>query len=171
TIALSLLASVIVLAIAYPFAYAITFVFPRRRQLLYFLVLVSLFGGYLVRIYAWRTILGAEGVINGTLITLGIIQEPIRALLNSPIAVVIALVNFLVPLAVLPIYAAMQNVSPGLLEASRDLGAGSVDVTRSVVLPLTLPGVRVAFIFVFIASTGEFAIPSLLGGTETQFVG
>jgi spermidine/putrescine transport system permease protein len=76
-----------------------------------------------------------------------------------------------VPLAVLPIYAAMQNVSPGLLEASRDLGAGSVDVTRSVVLPLTLPGVRVAFIFVFIAATGEFAIPSLLGGTETQFVG
>src|SRR5262249_18265156 len=117
TITLSLLASVIVLAVAYPFAYAITFVFPRRRQLLYFLVLVSLFGGYLVRIYAWRTILGAEGVINGTLITLGVIQDPVRWLLNSPIAVEIALVNFLVPLAVLPIYAAMQNVSPGLLEA------------------------------------------------------
>jgi spermidine/putrescine transport system permease protein len=171
TIGLSLLASTIVVAIAFPFAYTLTFVFGRHRQLLYFLVLVSLFGGYLVRIYAWRTILGAEGVINGTLISLGLINEPIRAILNSPFAVVVALVNFLVPLAVLPIYAAMQNVSPGVLEAARDLGGNSWSVTRGVVLPLTLPGVRVAFIFTFIASAGEFAIPSLLGGTETEFVG
>jgi spermidine/putrescine transport system permease protein len=171
TIGLSLLASVIVIAIAYPFTYALTFVFPTRRQLLYFLVLVSLFGGYLVRIYAWRSILGAEGVINGTLLSLGIIDEPIRAILNSPFAVVVALVNFLVPLAVLPIYAAMQNVSPGLLEAARDLGSGPVATSRWVVLPLVMPGVRVAFIFTFIAAAGEFAIPSLLGGTETQFVG
>ncbi len=171
TIALALLASVIVVAIAYPFTYALTFVFGRRRQLLYFLVLVSLFGGYLVRIYAWRSILGAEGVINGTLLSLGIIDEPIRWILNSPFAVVVALVNFLVPLAVLPIYAAMQNVSPGLIEAGRDLGSGSWSITRWIVLPLVMPGVRVAFIFTFIAATGEFAIPSLLGGTETAFVG
>lgn len=171
TIGLSLLASLIVVGMAFPFAYALTFIFGRRRQLLYFLVLVSLFGGYLVRIYAWRTILGAEGVVNGTLLALGLINEPNRSILNSPFAVVVALVNFLVPLAVLPIYAAMQNVSPGLLEAARDLGANSWNVTRWVVFPLTLPGVRVAFIFTFIASAGEFAIPSLLGGTETQFVG
>lgn len=171
TIGLSLLASVIVVAIAYPFTYALTFVFPRRRQLLYFLVLVSLFGGYLVRIYAWRSILGVEGVINGTLLSLGIIDEPIRWILNSPFSVVVALVNFLVPLAVLPIYASMQNVSPGLLEAARDLGSGPLTTTRWVVLPLVLPGVRVAFVFTFIAAAGEFAIPALLGGTGTQFVG
>ena len=95
--------------------------------------------GLFVRIYAWRTILGIEGLVNGTLLTFGWIHEPIREILNSPFAVVVALVNFLVPLAVLPIYSSMQNVSPGLLEAARDLGSSRVDVTRRVMLPLVLP--------------------------------
>ena len=170
TIVLSFIAAVLAVAIAYPFAYIITFVFPARSRGLYFLVLVSLFGGYLVRIYAWRTILGVEGMINGTLLTLGWINEPIREILNSPFAVVIALINFLVPLAVLPIYAAMQNVSPGLLEAARDLGSSRLDVTRRVMLPLVLPGVRVAFAFCFIAAAGDFAIPALLGGAGSSFI-
>ena len=171
TMVLSLLASVLAIALAYPFAHIVTFVFPNRSRSLYFLVLVALFGGYLVRIYAWRTILGVEGVINGTLLTLGIIQEPIREILNGPFAVVVAMVNFLVPLAVLPIYAAMQNVSPGLLEAARDLGSSRLDVTRRVVLPLVMPGVLVAFAFCFIGSAGDFAIPALLGGVTSSFVG
>ena len=79
--------------------------------------------------------------------------------------------NFLVPLAVLPIYASMQNVSPGLLEAARDLGSSRLDITRRVVLPLVLPGVLVAFAFCFIASAGDFAIPALLGGVESPFIG
>jgi spermidine/putrescine transport system permease protein len=170
TILLSFLSAVLAVALAYPFAHLITFVFPRRSRMLYFLILVSLFGGYLVRIYAWRTILGIEGLINGTLLTLGWIHEPIREILNSPFAVVLALVNFLVPLAVLPIYASMQNVSPGLIEAARDLGSSRVDVTRRVMLPLVLPGVRVAFAFCFIAAAGDFAIPALLGGVGSPFI-
>ena len=170
TIFLSFLSAAIAVAIAYPFAYLISFVFPRRSRTLYFLVLVSLFGGYLVRIYAWRTILGVEGMINGTLLTLGWIDAPIREILNSPFAVVVAMVNFLVPLAVLPIYASMQNVSPGLLEAARDLGSSRLDVTQRVVLPLVLPGVRVAFAFCFIAAAGDFAIPALLGGVGSPFI-
>ena len=94
TVIVALTVTVGTLLIAYPFTYIITFVFPARRQVLYFLVLVTLFGSYLVRIYAWRTILGAEGVINGTLTETGIINEPLRFLLNSPLAVVIALTNF-----------------------------------------------------------------------------
>lgn len=171
TVGLSLLSAVLSVGLAYAFVYILSFVFPGRRQLLYFLMLVSLFGGYLVRIYAWRTILGAEGVVNGTLMSLGVIQEPIRWILNSPFSVVVAIVNFLVPLAVLPIYAAMQNVSPNLLEAARDLGSSRADVNRRIVLPLVMPGVRVAFAFCLIASAGEFAIPALLGGTDTAFVG
>ncbi len=170
TVLLSALSAVLAVAIAYPFAHLITFVFPGRSRTLYFLVLVSLFGGYLVRIYAWRTILGIEGMINGTLLTLGWIQQPIREILNSPFAVVVAMVNFLVPLAVLPIYASMQNVSPGLLEAARDLGSSRLDVTQRIMLPLVLPGVRVAFAFCFIAAAGDFAIPALLGGVGSPFI-
>jgi len=171
TVVLAFLSAVIAVALAYPFAYIVTFIFPGRTRSLYFLVLVALFGGYLVRIYAWRTILGVEGVINGTLLTVGVIDEPIRAILNGPFAVVVSLVNFLVPLAVLPIYASMQNVSPGLIEAARDLGSSRVDVTRRVMLPLVMPGVRVAFAFCFIAAAGDFAIPALLGGVESPFIG
>ncbi len=171
TVVLAFLSAAIAVALAYPFAYIVTFIFPGRSRSLYFLVLVALFGGYLVRIYAWRTILGVEGVINGTLMTVGVIDEPIRAILNGPFAVVVSLVNFLVPLAVLPIYASMQNVSPGLIEAARDLGSSRVDVTRRVMLPLVMPGVRVAFAFCFIAAAGDFAIPALLGGVESPFIG
>lgn len=171
TISIALAVTIAVLLIAYPFTYLITFVFPRQRQWLYFLVLVTLFGSYLVRIYAWRTILGAEGVINETLLSVGLIGEPIRELLNSPLAVGIALTNFLVPLAVLPIHAAMQNVSPGLLEAGRDLGAGRLHLVRTVALPLTLPGVRVAAAFTFIAAAADFATPALLGGATGRMAG
>lgn len=171
TVLVALCVTVAVLCIAYPFTYLITFVFPRRRQLLYFLVLVTLFGSYLVRIYAWRTILGAEGVINETLLSLGLIGEPIRELLNSPLAVGIALTNFLVPLAVLPIQAAMSNVSPGLLEAGRDLGAGRLHLVRTVALPLTLPGVRVAAAFTFIGAAADYATPALLGGASGRMAG
>jgi len=171
TLGIALCVTVAVLCIAYPFTYLITFVFPRRRQWLYFLVLVTLFGSYLVRIYAWRTILGAEGVINETLLSLGLIGEPIRELLNSPLAVGIALTNFLVPLAVLPISAAMANVSPGLLEAGRDLGAGRLHLVRTVALPLTLPGVRVAAAFTFIGAAADYATPALLGGASGRMAG
>ena len=170
TVLLAFLSALLAVVIAYPFAHLITFVFPRRSRTLYFLVLVSLFGGYLVRIYAWRTILGIEGVVNGTLLTLGWITDPIREILNSPFAVVVALVNFLIPLAVLPIYASMQNVSPGLIEAARDLGSSRLDITRRIMLPLVLPGVRVAFAFCFIAAAGDFAIPALLGGVGSSFI-
>jgi spermidine/putrescine transport system permease protein len=160
-----------VLAVAYPFTYVITFVLPARRQVLYFLVLVTLFGSYLVRIYAWRTILGREGLINATLTGVGLIPEPLDVLLSSPLAVGIALTNFLLPLAVLPIYAAMQNVSPSLLEAARDLGAGRLAVMRQVALPLTMPGVRVAAAFTFIAAAADFATPALLGGASGRMAG
>jgi len=171
TAVIALVVTVVVLLIAYPFAYVVTFALPRRRQTIYFLVLVTLFGSYLARIYAWRTILGSEGVINSSLLGLGVIDEPLKFLLNSPVAVVIALTNFLIPLAVLPIYSAMQNVSPGLLEAGRDLGGGRLQVLRGIVLPLTLPGVRVAAAFTFIAAASDYATPTLLGGPIGRMAG
>lgn len=171
TAAIALVVTLVVLLVAYPFVYIVTFVLPQRGQTVYFLVLVTLFGSYLARIYAWRTILGSEGVINSSLMGLGAIDEPLKFLLNSPFAVVIALTNFLIPLAVLPIYSAMQNVSPGLLEAGRDLGGGRMQVLRGIVLPLTLPGVRVAAAFTFIAAASDYATPTLLGGPIGRMAG
>ena len=171
TMKYSALVSLIVLLLAYPFAYALTFVFPRRKQFVYFLVLVSLFGGYLVRVYSWRTLLGERGLLNTGLIQLGIVHEPVRAFLNSGTAIVIVMVNFLLPLGVLPIYNAMQNVPRGLIEASRDLGGGQLHTIRRVILPLTMRGAAAAFAFTYIATSAEWVTPQLVGGTGDQFVG
>jgi len=171
TLLLALLVAVLVLVIAYPFAYALTFVFPRRRQLLYFLVLVSLFGGYLVRIYAWRTMLGKEGLINSALEGAGVIDHPVGFFLNSQFAIVLTLVNFYLPLGVLPIFSAMQNVSPALLEAADDLGSSRLHAMRRVLIPMTMRGVTAAFAFTFIAAAAEWVTPLLVGGAGDQFVG
>jgi spermidine/putrescine transport system permease protein len=171
TVEYAAIVSAIVLLLAYPFAYALTFVFPRRRQLLYFIVLVSLFGGFLVRVYSWRTMLGEKGLLNEGLIAAGLIDQPVRLFLNSGTAIVIVMVNFLLPLGILPIYSAMQNVRPGLIEASRDLGSGRLHTVRRVILPLTMRGVAAAFAFTFIATAAEWVTPQLVGGTGNQFVG
>ncbi|MEA2365553.1 MAG: spermidine/putrescine transport system permease protein [Thermoleophilaceae bacterium] len=171
TLLLALAVSVVVVTVSYTFVYLINFVFARHRALLYFLVLVSLFSGYLVRIYAWRTLLGAQGVVNEALLTIGLIDRPLRFLLNGWFAVGVALVNFMIPLAVLPLHAAMANVSPKTLEAARDLGAGPVTIFRQVLLPLTRGGIVVAFAFVFIASAADVVTPTLLGGVQAQMVG
>ena len=171
TIQVAAIITVIVLVVSFPCAYVLNFVFRAKRQLLYFLILVSLFGGYIVRIYAWRSILGRQGVINQSLIGMGVIDEPVRYLLNSMFAVGTSLVNFLVPLGVLPIFAAMQNVSPHVIEAARDLGASRLRAARQIVLPLSMRGVRAATAFVFIATLGEWVTPRLLGGTKDLLIG
>jgi spermidine/putrescine transport system permease protein len=163
--------SLIVVLVSFPFTYLITFVFRRRRQLLYFLVLVSLFGGYLVRIYAWRNILGRQGVLNQSLIWLGAIDEPLQFFLNSQFAIVLASVNFLIPLGVLPLYSSMQNISGSLIEAARDLGSSRFQAAIKIVLPLSTRGVRAALGFTFIAAAAEWVTPSLLGGTGDQMIG
>lgn len=171
TLSTATITSLIVVAISFPFAFIICYVLPTRRQLLYFLVLVSLFGGYLVRIFAWRNILGRQGFINESLIRLGLIDQPLTVLLNSRGAVILALVNYLIPLGILPIFAAMQNVSASQIEAARDLGASRWHAALKIVLPLTSRGVAAAFAFTFIAAACEWVTPQLLGGTGDQLIG
>lgn len=171
TLTVAAICSVLVVLISFPFAFIISYVLPKRRQLLYFLVLVSLFGGYLVRIFAWRNILGRQGFVNQSLERLGLIDQPLDALLNSRGAVVLALVNFLIPLGVLPIFAAMQNVPAAQIEAARDLGATRWQAALKIVLPLTSRGVGAAFAFTFIAAACDWVTPQLLGGTGDQMIG
>lgn len=166
TISIALVVTGVVLLVAYPFTYVVTFVFPRRRQWLYFLVLVTLFGSYLVRIYAWRTILGTEGLLNAALLQLGLIAEPITALIFSPWAVIVTLVGLLLPLSLLPIWSSMSNVGRDHVEAARDLGSNGLRLHRTVILPMVLPGVGTAFAIAFVLAAGDFVVPTMVGGAQ-----
>jgi spermidine/putrescine transport system permease protein len=171
TVGVGLAAAAIVVPVAFTLAYVMRFVFERRGQLILQLVLLSLFSGYLVRIYAWRTILGKQGLLNSALQSIGIIDQPLDFLIYSNVAVVITLVGLLLPLAVLPLFSAMQNVPRNLLEAARDLGAGRFYVLRTVLVPLVMPGVRTAFAFAFLLAAGDYVTPSLVGGTQSVMIG
>ncbi len=166
TIFVGLLTAGIVVPIAYVFAYLMRFVFDRRAQLLLDLVLISMFSGYLVRIYAWRTILGKEGLLNTALLQLGVIKDPITFLIFSNWAVIITLVGLLIPLALLPIYSSMSNVSRDHLEVAKDLGARGLRLHRTILIPMILPGLSTAFAIAFILAAGDFVVPAMVGGTQ-----
>lgn len=171
TIQVGMVTAAIVVPLAFALSYVMRFVLERRGALILQLVLLSLFSGYLVRIYAWRTILGKQGLLNSTLQYLGLIDEPLDFLIYSQLAVVITLCGLLLPLAVLPIYSAMLNVSDDFMEAARDLGAGFWQRLRTVLLPMVLPGVTTAFAFAFLLSAGDFVTPSLVGGMQSTMIG
>ena len=171
TIEIAIVAAVITTSLAYTYAHLIRFQLRRFQNVLLFVAIVALFSGYLVRIYAWRTILGDEGIMNRALLSLGLVDKPLSFLLYSRAAALIVLVNFLVPLAILPIYAALQNVSDDQIDAARDLGAGAFQAFRKVTLPLAWNGVFAAFSFTFIIAAGDYVTPQLVGGTSGAMIG
>lgn len=171
TVQVGMITAAIVVPVAFALSYVMRFVLERRGALILQLVLLSLFSGYLVRIYAWRTILGKQGLLNTTLQYLGLIDAPLGFLIYSQLAVVITLCGLLLPLAVLPIYSAMLNVPDDFLEAARDLGAGFWQRLRTVLLPTVMPGVTTAFAFAFLLSAGDFVTPSLVGGMQSTMIG
>jgi spermidine/putrescine transport system permease protein len=164
--ALGAAAALICVAAAYPVAYFVTFRLRRARNLALLLVVVSLFTSYLVRLYAWYTIFGENGVVNAALERLGLISHPLLFLLFSRTTVLIAFVNVFLPYAILMIASAMQNVRADLLENARDLGASPLRAFSRVVLPLTMTGAIGAFAYTFILTSGDYITPALLGGTS-----
>ncbi len=171
TLLVGLTTASLVVPVAYLFSYLMRFVFEHRSQLLLDLVLASMFSGYLVRIYAWRTILGKDGILNSVLLEMHLIDEPLRFLIFSNWAVIITLVGLLIPLALLPIYSSMSNVSKDHLEVARDLGSSGLHLHRTILIPMTLPGLRMAFAFAFLLSVGDFVVPALVGGTQGLMIG
>src|SRR4030088_3836688 len=128
------------LLLGYPLAYYLSFHTGPRKELLYQLVIVPLWVSYLVRGYAWKTILGSEGVLNGFLQYLHLTHEPRAFLLYTPFAVVLMLTHIYTPFVFLPIYAALEHIPRPLVEASHDLGAGSLQTFLRIILPLSIPG-------------------------------
>jgi len=156
--------------LGYPLAYYLTFHAGWRKELLYQLVIVPLWVSYLVRGYAWKTILGSDGVLNGFLQYLHFTHEPVAFFLYSPFAVVLMLTHIYTPFVFLPIYAALEHIPRPLLEASQDLGAGSVQTFWRVILPLSMPGLLAGATFAFVLSLGDFLAPLLVGGPSGTMI-
>jgi spermidine/putrescine transport system permease protein len=172
TVVICTTSMLIMLAIAIPLAYLLAMRLSPKLELLFLLLLVlSEELNPLIRVYAWRTILGREGVINFVLTRLHIVDQPIDALLFSSLAVVIVLSGTYVTYTTIPIYAALKAVDPALLEAADDLGATFATRFRKILLPLAAPGIFVAIILVYIPLYSEFAAPALVGGTSGYMVG
>ena len=152
------------LLLGYPLAYYLSIHAHRRKDLLYQLVIIPLWVSYLVRAYAWKTILGSDGVLNTSLQYLHLTRHPVEFLLYSPFAVVLTLTHIYTPFAFLPIYAALEHIPRNLIEASHDLGASRWQTFSNVVLPLSMPGVLASATFAFVLSLGDFLAPLLVGG-------
>lgn len=152
------------LFLGYPFAYFLSFHAAARKDLFYQLVIIPLWVSYLVRAYAWKTILGSEGVLNTLLQYMHLTKHSLEFLLYSPFAVVLTLTHIYTPFTILPIYASLEHIPRNLVEASHDLGASPSQTFWRVILPLSIPGVVAGATFAFVLSLGDFLAPLLLGG-------
>jgi spermidine/putrescine transport system permease protein len=173
SVQMSLIVSGLVVFVAYPLAYYLALSGTKRKYILLLLLIAPFLTSYLLRVLAWKVILGDQGVINTFLFWTGIRSagHPISALLYSRFAVMLVLGYVWLPFVALPIFVSLESLDTRLLEAASDLGASRLQAFRRVTLPLSLPGVVAAFLFVFIPTVGEFITPSLVGGTSGYMYG
>lgn len=162
--------TVLTFLIAYPLAYGISRCSVRWRSILVFLVIVPFWSSLLIRVYSWMAILRNDGLLNGLLLNLGIITQPLQ-IMNTETAIYIGAVYTYLPFMVLPIYSNLVAADRTLVEAARDLGCSNFSAFWRVTFPLSLPGVIAGAALVFIPVVGEFVIPDLLGGADTQMIG
>jgi len=157
--------------LAYPMAYYVAFYVHRHKLMWIILITLPFWTSYLLRVFAWKIILGFNGVINSGLKGLGLIDQPLEFLLYSPTAVVITLTHAWAAFAILPIYVSLEKIDRSLLEAATDLGDGPVARFLRVTLPLSLPGVLAATLIIFIPTVGDYITPTLLGGPDGIMIG
>ncbi len=161
----SILVTLFTVVLAFPVAYYISFyVAPKKKPLWIFLITIPFWTSYLIRIFLWKVILGFNGVINGSLLGIGFIDEPLKFLLFNQGAIVITLSHAWIPFAILPIYVALEKIDRSLLEAAEDLGDGPFRRFLRVTLPLAMPGIIAATLIVFIPTIGDYVTPKLVGG-------
>jgi spermidine/putrescine transport system permease protein len=156
---------------SYPVAYFLRFRADRRARLLLILLLIPFWTSFLLRIMAWKVMLGSGGVINSFLQYIGLIETPLTFFLYNRTAVVVTLIYVWIPFVALPILAALQRVDPVVLEAAADLGADPLRRFWRVTLPLSLPGVLAGFFMCFIPTVGEYVTPLLVGGSKGSMYG
>ena len=165
TVRLAAIVTLIDIALAFPLAWFMArIVAPKWRTIMFLAVVVPLWSSILVRIFAWRTILGGQGVLNQILVDTGILNHASSAFLYNERSIAIAWAYVWLPFMILPLYTALERIPDSYLEASRDLGAGVFTTFRRVILPLTFPGILAGSIFVFSLTMGDFVAPQLVGG-------
>ncbi len=158
--------TIITVLLSYPMAYYVAFHVHRHKMLWIILITLPFWTSYLLRVFAWKIILGYNGVINSGLLGVGLIDQPLEFLLYSQSAVVVTLAHAWAAFAILPIYVSLEKIDRSLLEAATDLGDGPVARFLRVTLPLSLPGVLAAMLIIFIPTFGDYITPTLLGGPD-----
>ena len=173
SVQMSLIVSALVVLVAYPLAYYLALSGTPRKYVLLLVLIAPFMTSYLLRVLAWKVILGDQGVVNTFLFWTGIraAGHPLSFLLYSRFAVMLVLGYVWLPFVALPIFVTLESLDQRLLEAASDLGASRLQAFRRVTLPLSLPGVVAAFLFVFIPTVGEFVTPSLVGGSSGYMYG
>jgi spermidine/putrescine transport system permease protein len=157
--------------IGFPVAYLLAFKLRKRRMLVYTLVIVPLWASYLLRAYAWKVILGNNGLLGSVLNHVGLGNSSLSNILYSRAAVVIALTHIFTPFMILSIYSVLERVPASLISASKDLGVGRLGTFFKIVLPLALPGVIAGATFTLGLATGDFVAPILVGGPSNSMIG
>lgn len=170
SIRVALVSTVICLLVGFPIAWAIVHSKPSTRNVMLMLIILPSWTSFLIRVYAWIGILKNNGLLNNVLLSVGVIDEPLR-ILHTDVAVYIGIVYTYLPFMVLPLYTALMRVDYSLIEAASDLGAKPVTTLFQVLIPLTRAGIIAGSMLVFIPAVGEFVIPELLGGPDTVLIG
>ncbi|MFD1744997.1 ABC transporter permease [Rhizobium helianthi] len=170
SVKIALISTALTLLLAYPLAYGISRCRDNWRSLLVFLVIVPFWSSLLIRVYSWMVILSNDGLLNSLLLKIGLIDQPLH-IMNTQTAIYIGIVYTYLPFMVLPIYSNLAAADRTLIEAARDLGCSSFQAFWRVTFPLSLPGVAAGCALVFIPVIGEFVVPDLLGGADTQMIG
>ncbi|MEZ5733382.1 MAG: ABC transporter permease [Paracoccaceae bacterium] len=171
SLVMSLSATVAVIALAYPMAYFLAFRVTRNKAMWIILITIPFWTSYLLRVFAWKIVLGFNGAINSGLKALGIIDQPLEFLLYNPGAVVITLAHSWVAFAILPIYVSLEKIDRSLLEAASDLGDSKLKRFLRITLPLSAPGTVAAALLVFIPTVGDYVTPTLVGGPGGTMIG
>lgn len=166
SIAISGIVTLVTVALAYPMAYFVAFRVTKAKFVWLVLLTIPFWTSYLLRVFAWKVILGYNGVINSGLMGLGLIKTPLAFLLYNPTAVVVTLAHAWAAFAILPIYVSLEKIDRSLLDAAADLGDGPIRRFFRVTLPLSLPGVIGAAVLIFVPTTGDYVTPTLVGGPD-----
>ena len=166
SVAISGLVTLVTVALAYPMAYFVAFRVTRGKFIWLLLLTIPFWTSYLLRVFAWKVILGFNGVVNSGLMSVGLISQPLEFLLYNPTAVVVTLAHAWAAFAILPIYVSLEKIDRSLLDAAADLGDGPWRRFWRVTWPLSLPGVTGAALLVFVPTTGDYVTPTLVGGSE-----
>jgi len=153
-----------------PLAYFIAFKVQKHKSFYYTLIVLPFWMSYIVRAYAWKIILGEQGIFNSSLMNLGIIDKPLRFVLYSDFSVILCLIYIFLPFVCIPIYTSFEQISKSFVEASKDLGANSWKTFWKVIFPLILPGVISGGTLALVLTLGDFLAASLLGGPNTLFI-